>query len=650
MRRLVKRYPVLHKFALAGIFLLQFIDYSFSQHQIENDTLLKISGGSFLKVENNKFFIKSDTTIVLSPHLVNVSLTDNKTIAFYDSLRSKASRSKLTRIIYDMIIISPDSADPHKIKTRSDENFLSYSGLRIRSITIRQVDVFGGNIYNPASPITNRLERFLNHTHINTNEKIIRRNLLFREGDTISPLRISDNERIIRQLPYIDDARILIVPVSDEEADIIIITKDVYSLGGDLTIRSKTSGSIWIFDKNIFGMGHEIKLEIPYSSSFSDSPGLGISYYINNIAKSFVNLDLNYYDGPGKNSYGFRLYRNLLGSEMKYAFGISVNRTETFHDLDTLLVLEPLKYNFQDYWFLRSFMVDPVSVSRIIAGVRYINNNVFRKPEILPDSHYELQRYRLYLGTIAYSMQKFYKTSLIYSYGRTEDIPYGGLVRITVGLEDNEFKKRNYTSADVSAGFSAGNLGYFHLSAAAGTFLNHGKPEQGVFSYNLNYFTNLFSAGKLMIRNFLHVNYTGGFKRYLDEYLTVPKKYGFSSFENDSLKGTRRLNMGVESVLFNPINFFGFRFAFFGFSDLVVVGGINNNNFLSGHKGIMLGCIGAGLRIRNDNMVFRTFQIRVGYYPYLPAFSESSIFVVSGEQLLRPGNFDPGPPGLLPYN
>ena len=53
----------------------------------------------------------------------------------------------------------------------------------------------------------------------------------FHEGDTISPLKLSDNERFLRELPYIDDARILVVPVSDNEADIIVITKDVYSLG-----------------------------------------------------------------------------------------------------------------------------------------------------------------------------------------------------------------------------------------------------------------------------------------------------------------------------------------------------------------------------------------------------------------------------------
>ncbi|MGQ9619866.1 MAG: hypothetical protein ACUVTX_02640 [Bacteroidales bacterium] len=626
--------------------LLMVSEIIHSQPGSVRDTIIKITAGSFLQIDNKNFFIRNDTSIKMPSSLINVSATgDNRTIAFYDSLKSKAAKSRFTRILYNLVIVSPDPVNPQKITQKSDENFIRYSGFKIRTITITQTGVFGGNIYNPAAFNPNRLEKFLNSTHINTNEKVLRRYLLFREGDTISPLVITDNERILRQLPYIDDARIIIAPVSENEADIIIITKDIYSLGGDFTYRAPNKGSVWIYDNNILGMGHEMKIEIPYSSTSSDSPGLGINYRINNIAKSFINLGLRYYDGLGKNTYGFNFNRPLLSSETKHAFGIDIYKTVTTHDLDTLPIPEPLKYTFQDYWFLRSFMVDRRSVSRIIGGIRYINNNVYQKPDISPDIYYSLQRYRLYLASLSFSMQKYYKTSFIYSYGRTEDIPYGTLIRITSGIEDNEFKKRIYLGTDASIGISAWNLGYFYLSAAAGTFFNEGKTEQGLFSYSMKYLSNLIIAGRQMIRNFVHLNYTSGIDRYRDEYLKILKEDAFSSFSNDSLRGTKRFNIGIESVIFNPVNFYGFRFAFFTFADIIAMGGtrINSDNRL------MLGGLGLGLRIRNDNLVFRTFQIRLGYFPYLPAYSEVNTITISGEQLLRPGNFDPGPPGLIPY-
>ena len=60
--------------------------------------------------------------------------------------------------------------------------------------------------------------------------------------------------------------RITIVPVSDEEADIVVFTKDVYSLGGSFTYRGIDKGSVSVFDKNIFGIGHELGIDMPYDS------------------------------------------------------------------------------------------------------------------------------------------------------------------------------------------------------------------------------------------------------------------------------------------------------------------------------------------------------------------------------------------------
>jgi hypothetical protein len=63
----------------------------------------------------------------------------------------------------------------------------------------------------------------------------------------------------------------------------------------------------------------------------------------------------------------------------------------------------------------------------------------------------------------------------------------------------------------------------------------------------------------------------------------------------------------------------------------------------------MLSAIGVGVRIRNDNLVLNTFQIRLGFFPNLPEYSRISRLIISGEQLLRPDNFEPVPPTLIPF-
>jgi len=564
---------------------------------------------------------------------------------FYDSLMVKASRKLITRKLYEYLIVSREPSTSREISASSEASYRMYSGMIIRNIEIRRLNVFGSNIAMPVSFSPNRIEKLLNATRVNTNEHIIRKNLFFSEADTLSPLILSDNERVLRQLPYIDDSRIIAVPVSDKEVDVVVITKDIYSLGASYNYSSITKGSASLYEKNIFGMGHEVRIIIPYDSDLPDSPGFGVRYNIDNIARSFTNLGLYYYDGLGEKTYGFNIERKLVSSTTRYAFGISVRKMYTTEDLDTLLIPQPLKYNYQDYWLSRSFLLDKESVTRLIFGARFTNNDVWNHPFIHPESYHHLQKYNMLLGSVALTTQKFYKTNLIYGYGRTEDIPYGGSLTLTAGFENSEFKERVYAGADLSIGQSINALGYFYSTAGIAAFLNQGNTEQGLLRLRTTFISNLYYMGRYRIRNFIKADYTRGFDRYFDEELTFTREDGFTGFRNDSVGGRQRLAVNLESVLFSPVSLYGFRFAFFGFADLGFLFG--TNEFVQ--QGEVLSSIGIGIRVRNDNLVFNTLQVRLGYFPNLPDHSKVNYILVSGERLLRPADFEPGPPALLPY-
>jgi hypothetical protein len=618
----------------------------YSQGTITRDSILKaIINIPALSLENIRLSLTRTDISSVSKPIPPSGSEDEKTHIFLDSLKNRASKTLITRKLYDFVVIPHQTGSGKKITGPSDISFVGYSGMRIRKIEIKQLNVFGSNISSPDYFNPNKLEKLLNKTHLNTNETIIRKNLLFTEGDTISPLTFSDNERFIRQLPYIDDARILIVPVSDSEADVIVVTKDVYSLGGKVSFSGFDKGSLSVFERNIFGMGHEFGIEIPYDSEFSDSPGFGANYKINNIIKTFSNLNVYYYDGLGRKTFGFDISRKLVSAFTKYAGGISVREMFTSNDLDSLQVPAPVKYNLQDYWLLRSFLINKESVSRLIVGARYTNNNVFSHPFILPESYHFLQKYKMLFGSVSFSVQKYYKAKLIYGYGRTEDLPYGGLLNITMAKEINEFKSRFYLGTSLSVGESVNSLGYFYGSAGFGTFFNKGQTEQGMLSLRTSFISNLSYLGRYRIRNFAKADYTRGFDRYSDEYLNFNSENGFSGFRNDSTGNAQRLSLSIESVLFSPVYLYGFRFAAFGFADFGFL--FDTNDFVG--SGDMLSAIGVGVRIRNDNLVLNTFQIRLGFFPNLPEYSRISRLIISGEQLLRPDNFEPVPPTLIPF-
>lgn len=618
----------------------------FSQEKPARDTVFLIQPLSAIRLASGYSFFSGKALNLRPDSLIpsRISFDENSSL-FYNSLESKASRFIITRKLYDLIVVSNHSSGQRQVSESSQSAFSNYSGKVIRNITIRRLEVFGTDINNPLSYNPKKTESFLNKTHLNTNEFIIRNNLLFSQGDTVSPLVLSDNERLLRELPFIDESRIIVLPSADNMVDILVLTKDVYSIGGSFEPRGLDKGSVSVFEKNLLGLGHEFRLNMAYDPGLTDSPGFGVEYNINNILKSFVGLNMFFFDGLGEKTYGFSLSRKLVSSYTRYAGGISIKEMFTSVDLESNDEPEPLKYNLQDYWFLRSFMLHRQSVSRLIFGIRYTNNNVFDHPFILPDSYSYLQKYRFFLGSVSFSMQKYYKTNLIYGYGRTEDIPYGGLITITGGREINENTNRNYAGIYASTGHSIRPVGYFCTSAGISTFIAEKNTAQGMLLLRTTWFSNLLYLGSFRMRNFVSADYTRGFDRYVDEYLSFKREDGLAGLKNDSVGGTQRLALSLESVLFSPVNLYGFRFAFYAFGNIAYLFG--TNQFVT--QGEAVSGIGLGVRIRNDNLVFPTFQFRLSYFPKLPQYSRASYLLVSGEQLLRPDNFDPGPPTVLPY-
>ncbi|HEX2969303.1 MAG TPA: hypothetical protein VHO46_09365 [Bacteroidales bacterium] len=569
---------------------------------------------------------------------------DRNTI-FLDSLRSKASKNRITRKLFDFVIVAHGGPSKRNFEGESESAYIGYSGKKIRKIDVTRLSVFGSDIENPSMYKGSKAQNLLNRTHVNTLDAVIRNNLLFGTGDTISPIVLSENERLLRDLSFIDDARINVIPVSQNEADIQIITKDVYSLGGDYSPSGLTSGTVSVFDNNLFGLGHEFGFEVPFDPGKPDSPGIGLHYTVDNVAKSFINLKVFYYDALGEESYGVNLNRKFISSTTKYAGGISGQHTYKFIDFDTLTDRQPFKYDLQDFWLARSFLLDPATVTRFIIAGRYMNNNVIDRPFILPDSYHSLQKYRMFMTSLAFSRQRYYKSNLVYGYGRTEDVPYGSLVKVTAGREINEFKTRSYAGSEISFGKSLRKVGYVYLSTGFGAYINNNKTEQGIVYSRVRYFSNLLPLGRNMIRNFVRIDFTRGFDRNLDEYLKYYEDNGFSGFRNDSIRGRQRISLGLESILFSPMNLYGFRFAFFGFADFSALSGTNQTVT----KGTSLSGIGLGIRVRNDNLIFNTFQLRLGFFPNPPSYSRINYVTASGESPLRMDDFETGPPAAIPY-
>jgi hypothetical protein len=576
----------------------------------------------------------------------NTTPRDTLSKAFYDTLKARSEKNRITRLLYDFIIVTPDSSGKVRDRLSSTRPFDEYKGYKIRNTQIVRLNAFGTDINDPQNYTPTKGEKFLNASYIKTRRFVLQKYLLFKTGDEISPLTLSDNERLLREIPYIEDARIIVIPVSADVADIIVVVRETYPLGFNFSFSKLNEGKAGFFDRNFAGIGHELDVYFPFNFKKYDFPGIGVKYGIKNIAHTFSNLTLDASDGLGITSVGFSLSRPLVSSETKYAWSVSMKRTYASEDLDTMAIPEPVRYTYQDYWAARSFLLDRESVTRFIISFRYINNNVFNKPEITSNSFYPLQRYKMYIGSLALSSQKYYNTSLIYSYGRIEDIPYGYLLETDAGIEYNEFKKRAYIGFKASYGNLFDKFGYIYAGTGFSTFYNGSKTEQGLFQSSLRYFTPLIRLGNYKMRNFVNLYFIRGFNRYTNEFLYFNNSSMVRGFRSDSIHGDNRILLSIEPVVFTPHPVYGFRIACFAFADLGI---IIRGPIESGDK-TTITAFGLGMRIRNDQLLFNTIQIRFGYYPNVPEYSHGSSFNINGLTRLKPPNFEPGAPAVIPYN
>ena len=586
-----------------------------------------------------------------------------KSDRFYDSLKIKASKNKISKTALDLLLVSnPAAGKSVGIEDlRNEEYYNLYAGKAIRNIEIVKLDVFGPTLKDTTSIATRRIDKIGNNTHVKTREFIIKNNLLFTNGDTIDPALLVDNERILRELNYIKNASIQIVeiPGNPNFVDILIITKDVYSAGFYENLINIESGVIEIYENNLAGLGHKLQASLYLNANEDPPTGFEFNYNIDNLGGSFIKTRIQYLKAFETEKLGVEFNRSFFTYTTKWAGGLKLYKTSTLKNInttdplslnDTTLLDVRLNYTTQDIWFGRSFLLKTKNWqyqnrTRLILGARYINNTFYKGPEVSERFNFQYHDNQRVLASIAYSRQRYFKSNLIYGFGKTEDIPIGCLVQFTTGLEKDEFFKRPYWGIKLSRGIYYPQIGYLNIHSEFGGLYYKNKLEQGVFTLTGQTISNLHYVNRIKLREFLSFNYTRGINRYHDEKLQITSEdiWGLSS---NYLQGIKKISFHSELVAFTNLYVYNFRFLFFGFGDLALIGpeyrSIFNNKLYSG--------VGIGMRVRNENFVFKTFQIKLAYYPVIPKDIEHFNILLSGENYKSPLNFEPKAPQIIEYN
>lgn len=538
-----------------------------------------------------------------------------------------AKKKGILGIIGRSISINPANDVPVKV----ENPFLKFRGKIIRSVeTIRLGFEYDfDDTTHVKDNFGTRAGKFF---HKNTTDKVIKHNLFFKEGQRLYPYLLADNERYLRDLAYIRDARILVeyAEGSTDSVDVVVLTKDVFSINAKLFISNKDRGRGEISEDNFLGSGTRLQFSSYYEAQRFPKTGVGGELIRRNIGGSFIDWVSGYQDYRYAFTSG-RFQETVVYTRIEKplvtpyipstgALEWSYQRTRNVYDSDSLYRSD-LRYAYYniDAWF--GYSLDSkralydnkeIRIHRFVA-VRGFKQHFISEPlkyKTLYD--YRFADFTGMLASLNIFKQVFYKTNFIYGFGRSEDIPEGFSIALTGGYIDKQSIRRPYAGLDVSVTNVRDRGFYSNYTFRLGGYFYRRRFEDVDLLVSADYFTKLKKLSRSWYsRMFLTTGITAQANPVLNTPLFLRSDYGLPYFDNGTLNSDLRATVRAESVFYNTRRILGFRFAPFAFADACLV----KPTKLNLDKSDLFTAIGGGIRTRNENLVLGTIELKGYYYP-----------------------------------
>jgi hypothetical protein len=550
----------------------------------------------------------------------------------YKNIETYSGRSKLKTFVYTLIFkpvakISKKKDVKNKVyKKLIQKPYSSFEGKIIRNINIVTLDPFGYSATDTTVAKRNFLYKAGNAIHINTRIIAIRNLLLIHKNDLFNSLLVKESERLIRIQKYVHEVYFYVVAAGgkSDSVDVFIREMDKWSIipTGSL---SASGIRVNINEENFLGSGHGFQGD--FKRNFKNGiDSVNIDYFIPNIRNTYINAKLHSgIDGYGNFSRRLAVDRPFFSPLAKWAAGVSVAsqfRQDTLKDINLAYAPIILRFKTQDFWAGKAIRIFKGNmkeelVTNLVFTARYLRIRYTEKPPELNDPLHIYSNEDFYLGGIGITARKYVQDKYIFKYGDVEDVPVGKVLGLTGGYQVRNNTGRFY----LGMRFSFGNYyewGYLSSNFEYGTFFKASHTEQGIFTAGVNYFTGLIEVGKWKFREFVKPQITIGINRFPYDSLTINDGYGLDGFKSPALSGTQRLLFTLQTQSYSPWHLLGFHFGPY----LICSFGMLGNATERFKNSKVYSQIGLGVLIKNENLVFSTFQISISFYPLIPGIGQ----------------------------
>jgi hypothetical protein len=427
---------------------------------------------------------------------------------------------------------------------------LEAAGARIGVITIDNANIF--DLDDPRE--NNVLFRTANRLHIRALQRIIRRQLLFKTGDLYSQRLTDESARILRSNEYLADAQIKPTHYANGTVDILVHTKDVWTLKPRLDFgRSggKNAGTIGFEESNLLGTG--VSLSLLHVSNV-DSTSDRIEYRDRELGNTHYGLLAAYSHSDEGSGYQFDLRLPFYALDSHRSHGLAAlsgDGIETLYDRG-----EPqAEFRNQE----NNYQVDAGMSSGLHAGwvKRYSGGLGFEENRFSPGGDDTLpmsgvlppdRRFVYPFLAVEILQDEFSVLKNHDQIGRVEDIFHGTRLKLQLGYASTAFGSLDsavlldagaskgfgepgvdsvYTLADLSTRWEGGQAENLLLKTAASWYYRH-SPRRMLYNSlkvdigsNLDLDNPLYLGGDSGLRGY-PLRYQGGSSSML---YTIEERY-----------------------------------------------------------------------------------------------------------------------------
>lgn len=412
----------------------------------------------------------------------------------------------------------------------------------IDSVEILIEDVFEDGGLTPDSWVY----RLGNQLHVETKESVIRRELLFQEGEPLDPEALAQTERNLRALSFLRRARVEAQPIEAGGTGLVrvrVVVGDSWS-----TIpegRLAKVGNEWVWgigatEGNLFGLGKEIQA---LHSSGLDRDETYVLYRDPRLLGSRVALTSFYSDASDGHHGSFVAHRPFYSLDSRLSFRAGF---EDFDRLDPLYEdgerVEELRHRrrYADFEVARAVRRQEASALRLHLGYRFSEDEV----------DLETRKFGIVQVGLTSVQHDFRKVTHVNRFERTEDVNLGNeaaaFLSVSAPSLGGEPGRSYFFFLSERRGFALSPRGF--LLGAASWQARHrgGGIENGIARFRLDLVQKLSPRRTLLAK----ADFQHGTKLDPEVQLRLGAESGLRGYPVRQFNGSRSLLLSVEGRWF----------------------------------------------------------------------------------------------------